>query len=147
MARPAGGESSRCDDQDAGAWRADVSQAGSGPPERAFIGGLWSASGSAIWPLARLELFGWGIGVRSSTRVLGWLVPAWDARYEDIGGAQRIFVPIANRGVHIRALTAAGPIVFWTRRGADILDHLQLHGVPVDWAVGRVRWGAHLEHP
>jgi hypothetical protein len=124
-----------------------VSQAGSGPPERAFIGGLWSASGSAIWPLARLELFGWGIGVRLGTRVLGWLIPAWDARYEDIGGAQRIFVPIANRGVHIRALTAAGPIVFWTRRGADILDHLQLHGVPVDWAVGRVRWGAHLEHP
>lgn len=140
-------ESSRCDDQGTGAWRAGVSQAGSGPPERAFIGGLWSASGSAIWPLARLELFGWGIGVRSSTRVLGWLIPAWDARYEDIGGAQRIFVPIANRGVHIRALTAAGPIVFWTRRGADILDHLQLHGVPVDWAVSRVRWGAHLEHP
>jgi hypothetical protein len=124
-----------------------MSQAGSGSPERAFIGGLWSASGSAIWPLARLELFGWGIGVRSSTRVLGWLIPAWDARYEDIGGAQRVFVPIANRGVHIRALTAAGPVVFWTRRGADILDHLQLHGVPVDWAVGRVRWGAHLEHP
>ena len=84
-----------------------MSQAGSGPPERAFIGGLWSVSGSAIWPLARLELFDWGIGVRSSTRVLGRLIPQWDARYEDIGGVQRVFVPIANRGVYIRARTPA----------------------------------------
>jgi hypothetical protein len=103
------------------------------------------ASGSAIWPLARLELSGWGIGVRSSTRALRWLIPAWDARYGDIAGAQRVFVPIANRGVYIRALTA-GPIVFWTRRGADVLDHLQLHGVAVDWSVGRVPWGVHLDH-
>ena len=123
-----------------------MSQPGTGPPDRAFIGGLWSASGSAIWPLARLELFGWGIGVRSSTRVLGRLIPAWSARYEDIAGVQRIFVPLANRGVYIRALAAAEPIVFWTRRGADILDHLQLHGVPVDWSVGRGPWGVHLDH-
>jgi hypothetical protein len=123
-----------------------VSQPGSGPPARAFTGGLWSASGSAIWPLARLELSGWGIGVRSSTRALRWLIPAWDARYEDIAGAQRVFVPIANRGVYIRALTAAGPIVFWTWRGADVLDHLQLHGVPVDWSVGHIPWAVHLDH-
>jgi hypothetical protein len=123
-----------------------VSQPGSGPPARAFTGGLWSASGSAIWPLARLELSGRGIGVRASTRVLRWLIPAWDARYEDIAGAQRVFVPIANRGVYIRALTAAGPIVFWTRRGADVLEHLQLHGVAVDWSVGQIPWGVHLDH-
>jgi hypothetical protein len=36
--------------------------------------------------------------------------------------------------------------VFWTRRDADVLDHLQLHGVPVDWSVGRVPWGVHLDH-
>jgi hypothetical protein len=51
-----------------------------------------------------------------------------------------------NRGVYTRTLTAAGPIVFWTRRGADILDHLRLHGVPVDWSVGQAPWGVHLDH-
>jgi hypothetical protein len=122
-----------------------MSQAGR-QPDRAFIGGLWSANGSVIWPLARLELFGWGIGLRSSTRVLGRLIPAWNARYEDIAEVQRIMVPIANRGVYIRALTPAEPIVFWTRRGAGILDHLQRHGVLVDWSVGQVRWGVHLDH-
>jgi len=120
-------------------------QADGTPAERAFIGGLWSAGDSAIWPLARLELFGWGIGVRASTRLLGRLVWPWQARYEDIATAQRVFVPIASRGVYIGL--AAGPVVFWSRRGADILQQLQLRGVPVDWSVGRVRWGAHLDHP
>lgn len=122
-----------------------VIPADGGPPERTFIGGLWSAGDSAIWPLARLELFGWGIGVRSSTRLLSRLISAWHARYEDIGSAQRIFVPIASRGVCIRPVTAQ-PVVFWSRRGPDILQHLQLRGVRVDWSVGRVPWGAHLDH-
>jgi hypothetical protein len=88
-----------------------------------------------------------GVGDRRAIKHarVRWLIPAWDARYEDIAGAQRVFVPIANRGVYIRALTA-GPIVFWTRHDADVLEHLQLHGVAVDWSVGQIPWGVHLDH-
>ena len=118
-----------------------------GPPEQTFVGGLWSGTVSAIWPLARLELSGWGIGLRASTRVLGWLIPAGDAGYEDVSGAHLIWAPIASRGVCLHALTAADPIVFWSRRGPDILDHLQIHGLPVDRSVTRLSWGAHLDHP
>lgn len=101
-------------------------------PERTFTGGLRSAAGSASWPLARLELLGWGIRVQGSVPRLRWLAPVWEARYGELTGAQLIWVPIASRGVHVRAASEADSIVFWSRRGSDILDHLQVHGVPAD---------------
>jgi len=118
-----------------------------GPPERTFAGGLWSAAGSAIWPLARLELLDVGIQVRGSVRGLRWLVPAWRARYDELTGAQLIWAPIANHGVYLRTAAAAGPIIFWTRQGSAILDHLQTHGVPADHSVTRLPWGANTHHP
>ena len=118
-----------------------------GPPERAFAGGLWSGAGSAIWPLARLELLPGRIQVRGSVWGLRWLVPAWQARYDELTGAQLIRAPIASRGVYLQTATAAGPAIFWTRQGAAILDHLQTHGVPTDHTVTRLPWGANTHHP
>ena len=118
-----------------------------GPPERTFTGGLCSAAGNAIWPLARLELLDWGIRVRGRILGLRWLVPAWEARYGDLTGAQLIWAPIANRGVYMQAANAADSIVFWSRRGTGILDHLQVHGVLTDRSVARLPWGANAYHP
>jgi hypothetical protein len=53
----------------------------------------------------------------------------------------------ASRGVCFHVLTAADPVIFWSRRGAGILDHLQVHGVPVDRSLTQLSWGAHLDHP
>ena len=118
-----------------------------GRPERGFTGGLWSAAGNAIWPLARLELLDWGIRVRGNARGLRWLVPAWETRYADLVGAQLVWVPIASRGVYVRTANPADSIVFWSRRGSDILDHLQVHGVPADRSVTRLPWGINAHHP
>jgi hypothetical protein len=124
-----------------------MTRAPGGPPERGFTGGLWSAAGNAIWPLARLELLDWGVRVRGSARGLRWLVPGWEARYGELTGAQLVWVPIASRGVYLRTASAGDSIVFWSRRGTDILDHLQVHGVPADRSVTRLPWGANARHP
>ena len=118
-----------------------------GPPERTFAGGLWSQAGSAIWPLARLELLGWGIRVRGNVPGLRWLVSPRETPYSELAGAQLAWVPIASRGVYVRMVNPADSIVFWTRRGTAILDHLQVHGVPTDRSVTRLPWGANTYHP
>ena len=117
------------------------------PSERGFAGGLCSTASNAIWPLARLELLDWGIRVRGRIRGLRWLVPAWEATYGDLTGAQLICAPIASRGVYLQAANAADSIIFWSRRGTDILDHLQVHGVLADRSVTRLPWGANAYHP
>ncbi len=114
--------------------------------ERTFTGGLWSSAGSAISPLARLELLDWQIRVRGGIPGLRWLVPGWQAPYSAITTAQLIAVPPMSRGVYL--VTADGDsIVFWTRWGTDILDHLEIHGVPSDRSVSRLPWGANSYHP
>lgn len=118
-----------------------------GPPERTFTGGLCSAAGNAIWPLARLELLDQGIRVRGKIGGLRWLVPVWEARYGDLTGLQLICAPIANRGVYVQTANPADSIIFWSRRSTDILDHLRVHGVPADRSAIQLPWGANAYHP
>ena len=118
-----------------------------GPPGRTFKGGLWSAAGSAIWPLARLELLDFGVRVRGGVRGLRWLVPVWEGLYGELTVARLIWAPLASRGLYVQAANDADSIVFWTRQGSDILDCLQTHGVPTDRSVTRLPWGSNAYHP
>ena len=90
---------------------------------------------------------GLGIRIRRGVPGLRWLVPVCEARYGELTSAQPVWVPIASRGVYLRAADPAGSIVFWTRQGTDILDHLQVHGVPAARSVTRLPWGINTYHP
>jgi hypothetical protein len=117
------------------------------PPERTFTGGLWSAAGNAIWPLARLELLDWGIrvaGQRPRAAVAGPGVGG------QVGGTHRGATRLGSHSQPWRVPAdrhAADSAVFWSRRGTTILDHLQVHGVPADHSVTRLPWGANAHHP
>lgn len=107
--------------------------------ELTVLGGLRSKSVNASYGLARLDCFGWGIRLRSSARWLRWLLPAWEARYDELVKAQLITVPLGNRGVRFQPADGTSPIIFWTFKGSIILDQLEAHGVTVNRNVTRLR--------
>jgi hypothetical protein len=118
-----------------------------GPTERTFTGGLCSAAGNAIWPLARLVLLDLGdpgAGQRSRAAMAG---PGVGGQVGELTGEQPISARIASRGVYVQTANPAGSVVFWSRWGTDILDHLQVHGVPADRSVTRLPWGGNAYHP
>jgi hypothetical protein len=109
-----------------------------GPPIAVWTGGMKTRSVNSTGGTARLELFDWGIRVRG----LGpwrWLLPVWEARYEELTAAQMIKFPIANPGVLMHTSGAPVPLVFVTFRGLEIVDQLEARGVPVDRSVSRLR--------
>jgi hypothetical protein len=114
-------------------------------PEIAFVGGVRSRTVNATAGLARLEFFDWGIQVQSSLRVLRWMIPTWQAHYEELVKAQLITVPGANNGVRFQLRDGGESIIFWTFQGAQVLNQLEAHGVPVDREVTRLRWAGGLD--
>lgn len=99
--------------------------------EMKFLGGVLARTLNATWGLARLELFDWGVQVRG-TKLVIWLIPTWQARYQEIANAQLVTVPVANKGVRLQLCNGGDPVIFWTCRGVKVLDQLEVRGVHVD---------------
>jgi hypothetical protein len=101
-------------------------------------GGVKTRTVSGAGRVARLELFDWGVQVRSAG-LFTWLGFTWQARYAEMARAQLIRFPVANRGVLLRTDGCAAPLVFVTHHDRDVIDLLQAHGVPVDRSAARLR--------
>jgi len=98
--------------------------------------------------LARLEFFGWGIRVRGKVLVR-WLLPTWEARFEELSSARPLFAPLGRQGMFFAARNVpAGSrgrggglsdrIVFWTGKGAEIVARLEQFGVRADFSEVRI---------
>jgi hypothetical protein len=116
-----------------------------GLAEASFAGGFRMASAERSSPWARLEFFDWGVRAWCRLRVARALTPRWEARYSELTVARPVTGPLGGRGVWLRADGAAGPLIFWTRRGPAVLDLLEMHDVPVDRAGKRMRLPEDLE--
>lgn len=112
--------------------------------EGKFAGGVMSRTLNATGELARLELFGWGLQVRGATLVT-WLIPTWQARYQEIASAQLVAVRAASSSVRLQLCDGGDPVIFLTRQGAKILDQLEMRGVPVDREPRRLHWSTALD--
>jgi hypothetical protein len=88
--------------------------------------------------LVRLEFFGWGIRVRGKL-LARWLLPTWEARFEDLSSARPLSAPLGNKGVYFTARTVPDRIVFWTRHGNKIVARLEQLGVRADFSEVRIR--------
>ena len=101
--------------------------------------------------MARLEFFDWGVRLRG-TFISRWIVPTWEARYDELATAGLAALPHSRIAVWLRLKdsppvpaeggrppgTPAG-IGFLSDRYTQILPVLEGHGVQVDRSVTKAR--------
>jgi hypothetical protein len=88
--------------------------------------------------LVRLDLLDWGVRMRG-TPLARWLVPRWEARYDELAVAELVVTPFSRIAVWFRLRDAAGGMGFLTERHRDILVGLAQHDVPVNRSVQQIR--------
>jgi hypothetical protein len=104
-----------------------------------FRGGVMGRHVMTSGPLVRLEIFDWGVRLRG-TPASRWLVPTWEARYDELVLAELVTLPASRMAVWFR-LRDADPhtIGFLSDHSTAILRVLEERGVQVNRAVTRIR--------
>lgn len=113
----------------------DVPAAESG---RIFWGGVMCRYLITSGNLARLEFFDWGVRIRG-TVVSRWIVPTWEARYEELAIAELVSLRWSRIAVWFRLRGDAGGMAFLSDHSREILPLLEQHGVPVNRSLAQIR--------
>ncbi len=87
--------------------------------------------------MARLEIFDWGVRLHGIA-ISRWIVPTWEARYEDLAIAELVALRFSRFAVWFRLRGESDGIGFLTHWSQDILRELEKHDVPVNRSVTRV---------
>jgi hypothetical protein len=93
--------------------------------------------------LAVLELFDWGVRIRGIV-ISRWLVPTWEARWDDLAIAELVALPHSRIAVWFRLRGEPDGMAFLSNRNRDILRALEGHEVPVNRSVARINRVAEL---
>lgn len=120
-----------------------VTNAPAAEPTRSFAGDVLCRYAITSGGLARLEFFDWGVRLRGII-VSRWIVPTWEARYDELALAELVKLPFSRIAVWLRARGEPGGIGFLTSFSQDILRQLAAQDVPVSRAVAEVRTTAEL---
>jgi hypothetical protein len=121
--------------------RRDVGLVEGSGSSRSFVGGMRLMLFNATWPLVRLKLLEEGLRLESSIRVLRWLVPVWEIRFDDVSEVQAVGrIPLFTTGIRIRARSTNECIIFWSVNRASVLDALSAIGLPVNSRPIRIRY-------
>jgi hypothetical protein len=111
--------------------------------EKSFNGGVMCKHLITSGTLARLELCSWGVRVRG-TVISRWVVPTWEARYEDLAIAELVTLPHSRIAVWFQLRGQADGMAFLSERNQEILRALEGHQVPVNRSVARIKRVAEL---
>ena len=106
--------------------------------DRVFWGGVMCRNLITSGTLARLEFFDWGVRIRG-TAISRWIVPTWEARYEELAIAELVSLRWSRIGVWFRLRLDAGGMAFLSYHSNEILPLLESHGVPVNRSLAQVK--------
>jgi hypothetical protein len=106
--------------------------------DRVFWGGVMCRALITSGNLARLEFFDWGVRIRG-TMISRWIVPTWEARYEELAIAELVSLRHSRIAVWLRLRRDAGGMAFLSYHSNEILPLLEQHGVPVNRSLAQVR--------
>jgi hypothetical protein len=117
---------------------ARIIDAPEGKQEHRFSGGVMCKNLTTSGAMVMLEMFDWGVRIRgiAPTR---WVVPTWEARYDDLAIAELVASPYSRIAVWFRLREDAGGMGFLCQRHQDILKVLEAHDVPVNRAITRFK--------
>lgn len=109
-----------------------------GEPDRVIWGGVMCRNLVTSGTLARLEFFDWGVRIRGII-VSRWIIPTWEARYEELAIAELVSLRWSRIAVWFRLREDAGGMAFLSDHSSEILPLLEQHGVPVNRSVAQIR--------
>jgi hypothetical protein len=106
--------------------------------ETVFHGGILCKGLTTSGIMVRFEFFEWGIRI-SGILPSRWIVPTWEARYDEIAIAELVSSPFSRIAVWLRLRGEPGGMGFLTEHSQDIMSRLQKRGVPVNRAMTRIK--------
>jgi hypothetical protein len=109
-----------------------------GEPDELFRGGVMGRHILTSGSLARLEIFDWGVRL-SGIVIARWIVPTWEASYDQLAMAELVTLPASRIAVWLRPTGGADGIGFMSHHGEEILDLLKARDVPVNRVVTQIR--------
>jgi hypothetical protein len=120
-----------------------TTDAPAGELARSFTGDVMCRSAITSGGLARLEFFDWGVRLRG-VLVSRWIVPTWEARYDELDLAELVKLRFSRIAVWLRVRGEPGGIGFLTSFSQDVLRELSARDVQVSRAIAEVRNTAEL---
>lgn len=106
--------------------------------ELVCYGGIMCRGMMTSGTLVRLDLLDWGVRIRGIP-VSRWIVPRWEARYNELSIAELVATPFSRIAVWFRVQGEPGGMGFLTERSRDILNGLEKHEVLVNRSVQHIR--------
>jgi hypothetical protein len=111
-----------------------------------FYGGVMCRGLVTSGSLARLEFYDWGVRLRG-TVVSRWVVPTWEARYDELAIAELVALRWSRVAVWMRLRGTQDGIAFLTNGSTDVLRQLEEHDVLVNRSVAQIKRVEELYRP
>lgn len=109
-----------------------------GERQRMFYGGVMCRAITTSGPLVRLDIMDWGLRIQG-TFWSRWIVPTWEARYDELAIAELVATSFSRTAVWFRLRGSREGIGFLCETSDDILRVMEEHDVPVNRSVTQFR--------